>query len=60
MVGYYDAVLGLIPVTLLGVSGGLSLGGVGPTVAVTLGAVIASGFLAHALFVNGPTDDHPA
>lgn len=56
MVGYYDFVLGLIPLTLLGVTGSLSIGGVPTTPAITIGALVACGLLAHALFVNGPVD----
>lgn len=57
MVGYYDVVLGLIPLTLLGVTGSLSVGGVPTVPAVTIGALIATAFVGHALFVNGPGDE---
>jgi hypothetical protein len=57
MAGYYDLVLGLIPFTLLGVSGGLTLGGVSLTTAVPVGAGIAVLLIGHAMFVNGPVDE---
>lgn len=55
MVGYYDAILGLIPVSLLGVTGGLTIGGVTMTAAISLGAAVAILLVAHALFVRAPT-----
>jgi hypothetical protein len=55
MVGYYDAVLGLIPLSLLGVTGGLTVGGVTLTAAVSLGAAVALLLVVHALFVRTPT-----
>lgn len=55
MVGYYDAILGLIPVSLLGVTGGLTVGGVTLTTAISLGATVAILLVAHALFVRAPT-----
>lgn len=54
MTGYYDLVLGLIPVTLLGVSGTLSFAGVSLTSAVTVAAAVGVLIVAHALFVNAP------
>jgi hypothetical protein len=53
---YYDYVLGLIPVALVGVSGLLSLGGLGRTPAVSAGGLLAVALVGHALFVNGPTE----
>ena len=55
MVSYYDLVLALIPLTLLGVSGVLSGVGLALTVAVPVGAAVAAGLVGHAMFVNGPT-----
>lgn len=55
MVGYYDAILGLIPVSLLGVTGGLTVSGVTLTAAISLGATVAILLVAHALFVRTPT-----
>jgi len=54
---YYDYVLGLIPVALVGVSGLLSLGGLGRTAAVSAGGLLAVALVGHALFVNAPTED---
>jgi hypothetical protein len=53
---YYDLVLGLIPFSLLAVTGTLSVVGLPPTSAVPLGAAVAALVVGHALFVNGPTD----
>ncbi|WP_380674578.1 hypothetical protein [Salinigranum sp. GCM10025319] len=56
MVGYYDYVLGLIPLTLLGLTGLLLVTGMGLTTAVPLGAGVSGLVVGHALFVNGPVD----
>lgn len=56
MVGYYDYVLGLIPLTLLGLTGAFLLVGMGLTTAVPLGAGASGLLVGHALFVNGPVD----
>jgi hypothetical protein len=56
MTGYYDLVLGAIPVSLIGVSGALSVAGLALTVAVPLAAVVSVGLIGHAMFVNGPVD----
>lgn len=55
MASYYDLVLALIPLTLLGVSGVLLGAGLGLTVAVPAGAAVAAGIVGHAMFVKGPT-----
>jgi len=54
MTGYYDLVLGLIPLTLLGLSGSLSMAGVTITSAVTVAATVGLLIVGHALFVNAP------
>ena len=54
MTGYYDYVLGAIPLALFGISGGLTLAGFALTTAVPLAATVAVLFIAHALFVNAP------
>jgi hypothetical protein len=54
---YYDAILGLIPVVLAGVAGGLLAIGFELTVATPLAALGAITLIGHAMFVNGPTDD---
>ena len=56
MAGYYDIVLGLIPVALLGVTAALSIVGVSVTSAVPIGALFAIGLIGHAMFVNAPVD----
>ncbi|MFB6174003.1 MAG: hypothetical protein ABEI39_05110 [Halobacteriales archaeon] len=54
MVGYYDVILGLIPVTLLGLTGALHGGGLDVSVAVPLAAAAAAGLVGHAMFVKAP------
>jgi hypothetical protein len=54
MTGYYDIVLGIIPVALLGISGALSSAGVTTTSAVTIAAGVGVLIVGHALFVNAP------
>lgn len=55
MASYYDLVLALIPLTLLGVSGVLFGVGLSLTLAVPAGAAVAAGLVSHAMFVKGPT-----
>lgn len=52
---YYDAVLGLIPVSMAVITGSLLLAGLATTTAVPIGAGTAALVVGHALFVNGPT-----
>mgnify|MGYP000114242888 CR=1 FL=1 len=60
MSGYYDYVLGLIPVALFGVTAVLSLVGVPTTAALPVGASVALGLMCHAMFVRAPlTDTEP-
>jgi hypothetical protein len=54
--GYYDFVLGLIPLAFLGVTGALVLGGIGLMTAVPLGALVSLGLVIHDMFVDGPAD----
>jgi hypothetical protein len=54
MTGYYDYVLGLIPLALFGLSGTLHVAGLGITQAVPIAAGLAALIVGHALFVNGP------
>lgn len=63
MARYYDVVLALIPASLLGVATALIVAGLPMATAVPVGALVASGLIGHALFVNTPledTDDRPA
>lgn len=54
MTGYYDYVLGLIPVSLVVITGALLLAGFQLTTAVPLGSLVAVGLVGHAMFVNAP------
>lgn len=56
MPGYYDLVLGLIPVALLGISGLLSATGFTTTMAANVGGLVAVALVGHALFVRAPAD----
>lgn len=60
MTGYYDVVLGLIPLALSGITGVLLLGGFALTTAILLGSVVAVGLIGHAMFVRAPVDSPPA
>ena len=55
MTGYYDALLVLIPVALVGVSVVLAAAGAAVTTAITLGGLAAAGLMAHGLFVRDPS-----
>lgn len=57
MTGYYDYVLGLIPLALFGLTGTLHVAGLGVTQAVPIAAGVAAGIVGHALFVNGPVSE---
>lgn len=59
MIGYYDLVLGLIPVSLFGLTGTLTIGGLTLTTAITIASLAAIAIVGHALFVNGPVEDTP-
>ncbi|WP_251328352.1 hypothetical protein [Haloplanus pelagicus] len=54
MPNYYDYVLGLVPVALVGITGALRAAGVDPMAAIPVGAAVAALVVGHALFVNGP------
>lgn len=54
MVGYYDVVLGLIPISLAGLTALLLTGGLSLSLAVPLASTAAIGLMGHAMFVNGP------
>lgn len=60
MIGYYDLILGLVPASLLGVTGGLYGIGVDLAIAVPLAAVAAAAVIAHGLFVDPPVEEQPA
>ena len=54
MASYYDVVLGLIPLSLAGLTAALVAGGLPSAVAVPLASTVAVGVIGHAMFVNGP------
>lgn len=54
MTGYYDAILGLIPLTIVGFAGVLTLAGLSLTFAVSIGATASAALIGHALFVRTP------
>jgi hypothetical protein len=54
MPSYYDIVLGLIPLTLAGLTGLFLLGGLSMSLSVPLASTAAIGLIGHAMFVNGP------
>ncbi|MFC7043054.1 hypothetical protein [Halonotius sp. GCM10025705] len=57
MVQYYDYVLGVIPLVLVGLTALLTAVGLDLTTAIPVGAGVAALIIGHALFVNMPT--HP-
>ncbi len=56
MTTYYDAVLGLIPLALVGIVGTLVVAGFELTTAVPVASSFSIAVIGHALFVNGPVD----
>ncbi|MFB6108672.1 MAG: hypothetical protein ABEJ82_07510 [Haloplanus sp.] len=56
MTGYYDYVLGLIPLALVGITALLFVAGIDLTKAVPVGATASVLVIGHAMFVNGPVD----
>ena len=56
MTGYYDIVLGLIPLAMAGITGGLSVAGFALTTAIPIASVVAVGLIGHAMFVRSPVD----
>ena len=54
MAGYYDVVLGLIPLSLVGLTALLSTTGLSLSVAAPLASTVAVGLIGHAMFVNAP------
>jgi hypothetical protein len=60
MTGYYDAILGLIPMALFGITGVLTLAGIELTTAVPIGATVSVALIGHAMFVRAPVDPESA
>lgn len=56
MTGYYDIVLALIPVALIGITGSLTFVGIPLTSAVPVSAIFVAGLIGHAMFVKSPID----
>ncbi|MFB6172799.1 MAG: hypothetical protein ABEJ23_09715 [Haloarculaceae archaeon] len=56
MTGYYDLVLGLIPLALASITAALTFVGLGLTTAVPLAALVSAGLIGHAMFVRAPVD----
>jgi len=54
MVDYYDLVLGVIPLAILGIGGGLQVVGLASTTAIAAGGLVAVVLVLHALFVRAP------
>jgi hypothetical protein len=59
MTRYYDAVLGFIPLALLGITGVLTVAGIELTTALQVGATVSVGLIGHAMFVRAPVDPAP-
>jgi hypothetical protein len=59
MTGYYDIVLGLIPLSLAGITGILVFAGVSLTTAIPLASIVAVALIGHAMFVSPPTGTAP-
>ena len=57
MPGYYDYILGAIPLALLGITAMLTTTGMSLTTAVPPAAGVSVLLIGHALFVNGPVDE---
>lgn len=56
MTGYYDLVLGLIPVSLITISAAFVVAGFTLTFAVAAASIVGVALVGHAMFVNGPVD----
>lgn len=56
MAGYYDIVLGLIPLALVGITGTLSAAGLALSLAIPVAGVVAVALIGHAMFVRTPAN----
>jgi hypothetical protein len=54
MTGYYDIVLGLIPLSLAGLTALLLAAGMSLSVSVPIASIASLGLMGHAMFVNAP------
>lgn len=64
MASYYDFVLGLIPLSLAGLTALFLVTGLSMSLSVPLASTVAVGLMGHAMFVrapvSAPTPDHAA
>ena len=60
MTGYYDVVLGLIPLAMASITAAMSVAGFGLTTAIPIASVVTVGVIGHAMFVRAPVDGAPA
>ncbi len=56
MTGYYDIILGLIPVSFVGLTALLLIAGMSLTVSIPLASLVTLGVIGHAMFINAPRD----
>lgn len=56
MAGYFDYVLGLIPLILFGTTGGLLAVGLSLSLAASVGGALSAVLVGHAMFVRAPRD----
>lgn len=54
MTGYYDIVLGVIPLSLAGLTALLFVAGMSLSVSIPLASVVTLGVMGHAMFVRAP------
>ncbi|MDS0222215.1 hypothetical protein NDI54_12725 [Haloarcula sp. S1AR25-5A] len=59
MTGYYDIILGLIPLAMAGITASLFVAGFGLTTAIPMASVVTVGLIGHAMFVRAPVDPVP-
>jgi hypothetical protein len=59
MTGYYDLILGLIPLAMVGITGGLLVAGFELTTAIPIASVVAVALIGHAMFIRSPVDPTP-
>ena len=59
MTGYYDIILGLIPLAMAGITATLFAVGFALTTAIPMASVVTVGLIGHAMFVRAPVDPVP-
>lgn len=59
MTGYYDVILGLIPLAMAGVTGVLLVVGYALTTAIPIASIAAVALIGHAMFIRSPVDPAP-